>query len=124
MGTLFTVVMVLVLALASSVSEKLPVKVIKVTVRGFESDPRSPVIIPGDSYIVTVQTEPSAACRFEIRFKGGPWFSPETRRANAEGLVSRQFNSDRTTGVGTWPLIVTCELGDRKGLDEILLYFR
>ena len=75
-----------------------------------------PRIYAGDVYEITVQTEPGAVCKFEVRFST-PWYSEE-RKANSRGIVTRKFYSSRNTRQGTVRVIVSCELGDRKGFAE------
>jgi len=93
--------------LSGTQAESLPVKLVSLT---------SPVR-PGGDAALTIQTVPNATCTITVRYKSGPSTAkglvPKT--SDSQGRASWTWVIGSRTTPGTWPISVTCSVGERLG---------
>lgn len=72
---------------------------------------------PGGNASLTIRTRPDAACSVKVTYKDQPstdgGLIPKT--ADEFGLVQWTWTVESSRPVGTWPVDVTCALGDMSG---------
>lgn len=80
-------------------------------------------VAQGGDASVTVRTEASAACEIEVLYDSGPsqasGLDPKT--ASSAGKAIWSWRVGGKTKTGTYPITVTCRLGDKEGVLELEL---
>ena len=78
---------------------------------------RTDTVSRGDKATVSVRTLPKAKCSIEVDYASGPSKAAGLgdKTANSTGDVTWSWTVSSRTTRGTWPVTVTCDLGDRTG---------
>lgn len=66
---------------------------------------------------VTIKTTKKARCSITVEYKSGPSTAAGlgTKTADGTGLVTWKWRVGSRTTRGTWPIYISCSLGDREG---------
>jgi len=77
----------------------------------------------GGSASVTIKTTPGAECGISVLYSGSPSSAKglEPRKADKKGTVLWKWTVASNTSKGTWPIDVSCSVGDRTGDAETSL---
>ena len=81
---------------------------------------RTETVSRGDKATVSVRTSPKAKCSIEVDYASGPSKAAGLgdKTASATGDATWSWTVSSRTTRGTWPVSVTCGLGDRTGKAE------
>ena len=71
----------------------------------------------GGTASLSIQTAKRAQCDIEVDYASGPSSASGlgARSADAAGLIKWSWRVGSRTTRGTWPIYITCSLGDRYG---------
>jgi hypothetical protein len=71
----------------------------------------------GGTASVTIKTAPRAACSIDVEYASGSSTAAGLgdKTASSTGFITWKWKVGSNTTRGTWPIYITCELGDRSG---------
>lgn len=69
---------------------------------------------------VTIRTAKKARCDIEVEYASGYATAKGLgeKKTNADGLITWKWKVGSNTTKGTWPIYISCELGERTGFRE------
>jgi hypothetical protein len=78
---------------------------------------RTATVLRNSTASVSIKTLARAHCSIEVDYKSGPSSAAglEDKTASSTGVVRWSWKVGSNTTRGTWPIYITCELGDRSG---------